>query len=238
MKKPVAFLLSLALCFPVTAPAAQAQPSPGQLSSLSSMGLGLDPATIESLNPLDDLGRPKQQYLDQARTFAKTAPLPEQFRNAILSAVAFYEGGGNGGVEVPQTGPKFFQFHWPTVATNCIGGSLDSVGSGIAVPGPSPIPAPGAKDGETAFVFTALGTGAVRQSQMKVHWVNLSELRMGQISLSDHGLNPQGPATVTGTAVTGKGTIVAVMEGSVDTIEKESDARCSFIPTAAVFEVK
>jgi hypothetical protein len=42
---------------------------------------------------------------------------------------------------------------------------------------------------------------------------------------------------VSGNAPTGKGNVIAVMDGSIDTIEKESNAHCSFIPTAAFFEV-
>lgn len=187
--------------------------------------------------PVDNLGRPKQQHLDQAKSFAETTPLPDQLRAAILAGVAFYEGSDEKPVDVPTYGPRFHQFYWPSVATKCINGAQDSVASGIAVPGPTEIPAPGAKEGETTFVFTALGTGKVAGSQLKVHWFNLNNGWHGSTDLGFHGINPDGPATVSGTAGTGKGQIVAVIDGSVDTIEKETNAHCSFIPTAAFFEV-
>ncbi len=187
--------------------------------------------------PVDNLGRPKQHLLDQARQFAQTAPLSDQMRAAILAGVAFYEGSDEKPIDVPTYGPRFKQFYWPSVATKCINGSQESVASGIAVPGPTEIPAPGAKEGETTFVFTALGTGKVASSNLKVHWFNLNNGKNGQTDLGFHGINPDGPATVSGTAQTGKGQIVAVIDGSVDTIEKETTAHCSFIPTAAFFEV-
>lgn len=187
--------------------------------------------------PVDHLGRPKQHHLDQARAFAQNTPLPDQLRAAILAGVAFYEGSDDTPVNVPTYGPRFHQFYWPSVATKCINGAQDSVASGIAVPGATEIPAPGAKEGETAFVFTALGTGKVAGSNLKVHWFNLNTGQHGSTDLAYHGINPDGPATVSGTAGTGKGQIVAVIDGSVDTIEKETTAHCSFIPTAAFFEV-
>ena len=135
-----------------------------------------------------------------------------------------------------EGGPHFEQFYWPTVSGKCIGGQGDSVGSAIAVPGPTEIPAPGAKDGETAFLFTALGTSpaAEHQGGMNVQWVNLDTMRTGITPLSNHVINPDGPATLSGTASTGKGTIVAMVSGTVNTQEQP----CNFVPTAAIYEVK
>ncbi|MDY3127882.1 MAG: hypothetical protein SOW59_07100 [Corynebacterium sp.] len=193
---------------------------------------------LGSANPLDNLGRPTAQTQQRARDFANQPWVPKDARDAILSAVAFYGGSGNGGgdVKLVDGGPHFTQFYWPTVSGSCIGGAGDSVGSAIAVPGPTEIPAPGAAEGETVFLFTALGTtpAAAEQGKMHIQWFNLNTFTSGITALTNNGINPDGPATISGTARTGKGTIVAVLSGTVNT----KDQPCRFIPTAAIFEVK
>lgn len=189
--------------------------------------------------PLDELGRPTPQVAQQVRDFANHPWLPKEISNVVLSALAFYsgaDGGTEGGVPLPVGGPGFTQFIWPTVSGKCIDGSLDAVGSAIAVPGPTTIPAPGAAEGQTAFLFTALGTSpaASHQGELFVHWFNLTNLRHGITSLENNGINPEGPATVSGTADTGAGTVVAVVSGNVHT---ESNS-CSFIPTAAIIDAR
>ncbi|MDO5097125.1 MAG: hypothetical protein Q4D85_00090 [Corynebacterium sp.] len=232
--------ITVSIASPTLAAAADHQSAPAAGSSGSSGSSVMGPVLkLSDLSPIDELGRPRQQLLDQARHFATTTPLPDNLRATILAGVAFYEGSdkGSADVQLPENGPRFKQFYWPTVASKCINASMDSVGSGIAVPGPAEIPAPGAKPGETSFLFTALGTGKLAHSDMKVHWFNMKTLKFGTTALGYNGINPEGPATVSGVAETGSGPIVAVMDGAIDTIEKESNAHCSFIPTAAFFEV-
>lgn len=208
-------------------------PAQAQAPDLSSM-VGLS----SSSNPLDELGRPTPETAASVRAFANQPWVPRDMRDAILSALAFYagQGDGEGGVDLVENGPGFTQFYWPTVSGKCIGGSADSVGSGIAVPGPSEIPAPGAAEGETVFLFTALGTApaAERQGQMQVQWFNLNTFQSGITPLHNNGINPEGPTTVSGKARTGKGTVVALLSGSVNT----QQASCRFLPTAAIIEVK
>ena len=131
-----------------------------------------------SHSPLDELGRPNQETQDRIRAFAAQPWIPEDVRNAILSGLAFFAGGGDGkgGVAMPEgNNPNFRQFYWPTVSAHCIGGTSDAMGSAIAVPGPTEMPAPGAQPGETVFLFTALGTppAAREQGGMNVQWFNL-----------------------------------------------------------------
>ncbi|MGO2865276.1 Rv1157c family protein [Corynebacterium casei] len=215
-----------------------ATPAIAQSSAGSSAGVSQVASSSGVENPLDELGRPTAATQAQVRDFANQPWMPREARNAILSALAFYAGEGDGesGVPLVEGGPNFEQFYWPTVSGKCIGGQGDSVGSAIAVPGPTEIPAPGAKSGETAFVFTALGTepAAQRQGDMHVQWFNIDTFKTGITPLSNNGINSDGPATVSGTASTGKGTIVAVVSGTVKTQEQP----CSFVPTAAIFEVK
>ena len=203
------------------APAAQANPLPD----------------LSSHNPLDELGRPTPRTQQEIRTLAEQPWVPADVRNILLSALAFAAGdNGEGGPPLPEDGPTFTQFYWPTVSGSCIGGELDAVGTAIAVPGPAEIPAPGAADGQTAFVFTALGTApaAADQGGMHVNWVNINTLRHGAVALDNHGINPDGPTTLSGTADTGDGTIVAMVSGRANT----TDGPCDFIPTAAIIDAR
>nr|WP_274709683.1 hypothetical protein [Corynebacterium sp. c6VSa_13] len=176
--------------------------------------------------------QPTAEQLNQVRDFAAQPWLPQQLRDTLNAAIAFYEGtAAPGDVELPENAPHVAQFYWPTVAGNCING-LNSVGTAIGVPGPSPIPAPGAGAEDTAFLFTALGTSAAlpEQGHMKVNWINLDTMATGETQLNNYGVNPQGPATLSGTATTGRGTIIAVISGAVAT----QDATCNYAPTAGV----
>ncbi|WP_295807082.1 hypothetical protein [uncultured Corynebacterium sp.] len=194
-------------------------------------------ATAHSSSPLDGLGRPTPETQERVRAFAAQPWIPQDARSAILTALNFTAGeDGDGGVAMPEgNNPAFRQFYWPTVSAQCIGGQGDSVGSAIAVPGPTDIPAPGAGEGETVFLFTALGTptAAEQQGSMNVQWFNLDTLQFGTTPLFNNGINADGPTTVSGRASTGKGTVVAILSGSVNT----ADSSCSFPPTAAFLEV-
>lgn len=187
---------------------------------------------FERYSPVDHLGRPTPKTAAQIRDFAHQPWIPPQARDAILQALDFAIGAGEtGGPELPQQGPNFTQFGWPTVAGSCINGTHNSVGTAIAVPGPAEIPAPGARANETAFLFTALGTAPAAHSQdMRAHWFNLSNGKYGTTALGNHGINPEGPATISGVADTGRGTIVALLEGSVHT----EHSTCNYFPTAAI----
>lgn len=195
------------------------------------------PATASS-RYLDELGRPTPHLQQQVREIAAAPWMPEEVSNLMLTALAFTAGTGSqeGGIPLPEDAPTFTQFYWPTVSGNCIGGTSESVASAIAVPGPAEIPAPGAKEGETAFVFTALGTAAAteEQGEMHVHWVNATTRQYGVTPLENNGINPEGPATLSGVAETGTGQIAAVVTGSV----KTEESTCNFLPTLALFQVQ
>ncbi|MBZ8177000.1 hypothetical protein GSS88_04200 [Corynebacterium sp. 3HC-13] len=185
--------------------------------------------------PVDHLGRPTPDVLNHISQAANTPGLPDQLRSAMLAAVAFYSGNMGGGPEIPAGGPVIHQFGWPSVAGHCINGQADSLGTALAVVGPSDIPAPGAGPHDTAFLFTALGTSAALANQadsMKVHWINLNTLHYDTTPLANHGINPNGPATVSGVAPTGRGYLLAVLDGSVLT----QDAECHYSPTAAIID--
>ena len=186
---------------------------------------------------LDPLGRPTPQTVARVNAFADQPFVPPQVANALRTGVQFYAGTDElGGPPLPDNAPPFTQFYWPTVSSNCIGPGLHSTASAIAVPGPAASPAPGAKAGQATFVFTALGTPAAAPEQglMRVYWVNLKNFRTGVTSLDNNRINPTGPATLSATADTGSGRVLAVVDGSVRT----ADNTCAFAPTAAAFDVR
>ena len=231
-------------CALIAASALQAQAAPmpssmsptptieHQLNDLDDLQSSQLDDLFERYSPVDHLGRPTPKTAAQIRDFAHQPWIPPQARDAILQALDFAIGAGEtGGPELPQQGPNFTQFGWPTVAGSCINGTHNSVGTAIAVPGLAEIPAPGARANETAFLFTALGTAPAAHSQdMRAHWFNLSNGKYGTTALGNHGINPEGPATISGVADTGRGTIVALLEGSVHT----EHSKCNYFPTAAI----
>lgn len=210
-----------AAALPAPAPAAPAAPA----SSLSSHRY------------LDELGRPTPYTQAKVNEFADQPYVPQDVANALRSAVSFFGGTGDlGGPPLPADAPPFTQFYWPTVSSNCIGKGLHSTASALVVPGPATSPAPGAGPGQATFVFTALGTPAAArdQGELKVYWINLNTFRTGVTPLGNNGINPAGPATLSGTASTGPGRVLAVIDGSVRT----ADNVCDFAPTAASFSVR
>lgn len=210
---------------PVTA--AHAAPSAGPITV----------GSTTSSNPLDALGRPSDETIARVEAFASQPFVPEPAANALRTALAFFAGQGElGGPPLPENGPAFTQFAWPTVSSNCIGPRMHSTASAIAVPGPTPTPQPGARAGEAVFVFTALGTppAAKQQGGLNAYWINLDTMRTGVTPLGNHGINPTGPTTLSGTAATGSGRVLAVIDGAARTAEKT----CTFAPTAASFHVR
>ncbi|MGV0435248.1 Rv1157c family protein [Corynebacterium ureicelerivorans] len=198
-------------------------------------GVAKQPASAQPF--LDPLGRPTPETVARVNAFADQPYVPVEVGNTLRTAVQFFAGTGElGGPALPADAPQFTQFYWPTVSGNCIGQGLHSTASAIAVPGPAASPAPGAGPGQTTFVFTALGTPAAaqEQGQMQVYWVNLTSLRTGVTPLGNYGINPAGPATLSATADTGSGHVLAVAHGSVRTI----DNVCPFAPTAASIDVR
>lgn len=209
---------------PIAISPAQAAPTPSSLSSLPSQ-------------VVDPLGRPTPQVQRAVKDFANHPGVPAPVRDALLNGLAFAAGTGEpGGPGLPQNGPAFRQGFWPTVSPNCMGAGMHSTGSFLAVPGPARIPVPAPKAGQTTFVFTALGTkpASAQQGAMRVHWINLSNLRSGVTPLHNKGINPTGPATLSNVANTGSGTVLAVVSGAVNT----GGRSCGFAPTALSVTVK
>ncbi|MFD2456063.1 hypothetical protein ACFSSC_07445 [Corynebacterium mendelii] len=230
---------AIAAALSVLAGAATAAAAPPPLGQLPSPAAISSPLTGGPL--VDPLGRPTPQVIEAMRVASRAPALSDRVSGMLEAAAGFFEGSGTPGVPLPDNAPRFAQFGWPSVADNCIGGSLRSVGTAIAVPGPADLPLPGVPAGHTAFVFTALGTGTATATQpepMEVTWVNLASFRSGTTRLTYNSINPDGPATLNGLADTGSGPVVALLQGAVTTTSDQSQFTCRFLPTVGFFTVR
>lgn len=210
----------------------------------TSVDLAYNLSTANAGNlPLDQWGRPTEQFQQQIRDTVNQPWVPREIRDIVGQALDFTTGtgGSDPGVELPADAPRIAQFIWPTRAENCIDGNSAALASAFAVPGPAGLPLPGVGEGQSAFVFTALGTGPLADPQrtaLQVQWANLSTLTHGTVALGDTGINPDGPSTVSGVADTGRGVIVAVLSGGLSTATGTGHADCIFAPTAIIFDVR
>ncbi|MEX3505411.1 hypothetical protein [Corynebacterium sp. LK2510] len=209
------------------------------VATLASLMLGVSApaASAQSSRYIDTFGRPTPQAVRTVHEFAAQPFVPQPVADTLRTAVNFFGGRGEtGGPDLPTNAPVISQFIWPTVSLNCIGPGLHSTASAIAVPGPAEIPAPGVPEHHTGFVFTALGTPPAAEAQggMNVYWANVTNGRTGVTPLDNNQINPTGPATLSGVADTGPGTVLAVVGGSVRTTSNV----CTFAPTVASFNVR
>ncbi len=127
--------------------------------------------------------------------------------------------------------PVTQDFMYPSIGNGCLADGGNSIATAISVAGPATIPAPGPAPGQTAYVFTAVGTAApaaVQKLPLNVTWVNLSTGKSGSATLTPRAdINPEGPTTLTAIADTGSGSIMSTIFGQVTTTEKQ----CQFMPT-------
>lgn len=187
---------------------------------------------------------PTASALAQARVLLASVPIPPQARSTIERVITFLDGSGGGGPKIPSTdAPVIAQFLYPTIGKGCVSPTADSVGSAFAVPGPAGLPVPGPKAGQAAFVFTALGTALakVQPAPLTVTWINIDNGRRATQDLTGAAkINLDGPATLSVTADTGPGRVLAVVSGSLTTQPKSAGSApitCGFAPTVGVVTV-
>ncbi len=190
---------------------------------------------------LDELGRPNEQVLGSVEGAIQNPAVPEDARATAQRLIDFFRGTGEPGVGIPENGPAISQFLYPTIMNNCIDGTSGAVGTITAVPGPANLPLPGVPEHQTGFVFTALGTGGAADEQAEplvVDWVNPNNGRTGSTVLGYNGVNPDGPATMTGVADTGAGQVLAVLRGGLTTKIEGGVANCRVAyPTVGIIPV-
>ncbi|PQD99176.1 Rv1157c family protein [Mycolicibacterium parafortuitum] len=127
--------------------------------------------------------------------------------------------------------PVTQDFLYPSISNGCGADGGNVLATAISVAGPATIPLPGPGPGQTAYVFTAIGTpgpAAEQKLPLNATWVNLTTGKSGSVTLKPRpDLNPEGPTTLTAIADTGSGSIMTTIFGQVSTTEKQ----CQFMPT-------
>ncbi|MFG1784237.1 hypothetical protein ACGFIU_17510 [Rhodococcus oryzae] len=238
--------LAIAAAAALAAPTnAVAQPAPVLPEGLNIEALAsLAPAIIgAAAGPSDIAGGPQADLLAQAKALLESSNLPESTKATLAKVITFLDGSGGGGPELPpENGPVIAQFLYPTLGKGCISATADSVGTALAVPGPAHLPPPGPKAGQAGFVFTALGTkkpADVQPIPLTVSWVNIDNQKSATQNLtSESKINPDGPATLSAIADTGRGRVLAVISGSLTTqAEGAAPITCSFLPTVGMVVV-
>jgi len=139
-----------------------------------------------------------------------------------------------GPAPAPTAGPDATvtqDFMYPSISNGCTKDGGNVLATAISVAGPAKIPDPGPGPGQTAYVFTAIGTpgpAAEQKLPLNVTWVNLTTGKSGGATLKPQAnINPDGPTTLTAIVDTGSGSIMSTIFGQVSTTEKQ----CQFMPT-------
>ncbi|MBJ7337721.1 hypothetical protein [Mycolicibacterium sp.] len=160
---------------------------------------------------------------------AAVAPAPD-----AAPAAAAVPGTDGAPAPAPVFGPDApttQDFMYPSISNGCLADGGNVLATAISVAGPASIPKPGPAAGQTAYVFTAMGTpgpAAEQKLPLNVTWVNLTTGKSGTATLKPQAdINPQGPTTLTVIADTGSGSIMSTIFGQVTTTEKQ----CQFMPT-------
>lgn len=127
--------------------------------------------------------------------------------------------------------PPTQDFMYPSISNGCLADGGNVLATALSVAGPAKIPTPGPKAGQTAYVFTAIGTPGpadVQKLPLNVTWVNLTTGKSGSVTLKPQpDINPAGPTTLIAIADTGSGSVMSTIFGQVTTKDKQ----CQFMPT-------
>ncbi|BBY31335.1 hypothetical protein GCM10023114_36130 [Mycolicibacterium sediminis] len=191
---------------PAPAPAPEAVPAPDALAAPTPA-----PAPEAAPVPAPEAAPPAPEAAPLA---AAAAPAPDAATPGF-------------GPDAPVTQ----DFMYPSISNGCMKDGGNVLATAISVAGPAKIPAPGPAAGQTAYVFTAMGTpgpAAEQKLPLNVTWVNLTSGKSGSATLKPQGdINPAGPTTLVAIADTGSGSIMSTIFGQVTTTEKQ----CQFMPT-------
>src|SRR5699024_8809722 len=104
-------------------------------TTLAAMALGatavISPAQAAPLGSLGNLCRQAPHVLNHIEQSSNTTGVPDKAKSALVSVVGFYRGDGDKdpGVYLPEGGPAFTQFAFPSVSMKCIGGKDKAVGT-------------------------------------------------------------------------------------------------------------
>lgn len=216
---------------PASAPAPAADPAPE-----AHLPAGIDPAHAAGPAPAAAPGAPGPAEWSKVPAAAPVPappapaaapPAPPAPQAAPAPAPAPAAAAPGFGADTPPTQ----DFMYPSIGTNCLADGTSAIATALSVAGPAKIPLPGPGPGQTAYVFTAVGTpgpAEVQKLPLNVTWVNLTTGKSGTVALKPRSdINPEGPTTLSAIADTGSGSIMSTIFGQVTTKEKQ----CQFMPT-------
>ena len=205
-------------------------PAPGALPGVEShlpMGVNPEHAVGPVPEAVPDVPAPDAVPPAPAPEAAPPAPAPEGAPAPAPDAAPAPAPAPGFGPDAPVTQ----DFMYPSISNGCLGDGGNVLASAISVAGPAKIPAPGPGPGQTAYVFTAMGTpgpAAEQKLPLNVTWVNLTTGKSGTATLKPQAdINPAGPTTLVAIVDTGAGSIMSTIFGQVTTTEKQ----CQFMPT-------
>ncbi|ORV47262.1 hypothetical protein AWC02_09050 [Mycolicibacter engbaekii] len=200
--------------------------APGMVAHLPS---GVDPA--KSVGPVAQAAPSAPEALPAP---AEAVPAPAEAVPAAPDAASVAP--GQDAVPTANAGfgpdaPPTQDFMYPSLGQNCSADGGNVIATALSVAGPATIPTPGPRAGQTAYVFTAVGTPGPAETQklpLNVTWVNLTTGKSGSATLQPRSdINPEGPTTLTAIVDTGSGSIMSTIFGQVST----KDHQCNFLPT-------
>jgi hypothetical protein len=206
----------------VAEPAAAHVPAPGAVPGADAhLPAGVDPA--HAVGPAQEaLAAPDPEAAATPEAAPAPAPAPDGAAPAAQAAASMQFG---------DDAPPTQDFMYPSISNGCLKDGGNVLATAISVAGPARIPAPGPAAGQTAYVFTAIGTpgpAAEQKLPLNVTWVNLTNGKSGSAALKPRSdINPEGPTTLSAIVDTGSGSIMSTIFGQVTTTEKQ----CQFMPT-------
>jgi hypothetical protein len=204
-------------------------PAPGAVPGTDAhLPLGVDPAHAVG---------PAPEAAPLAVPAPEAAPVPDAVPAAAPAApegvapIPAPDGAVAPGPEAGADATTTQDFMYPSISNGCTKDGGNVLATAISVAGPAKIPSPGPGPGQTAYVFTAIGTpgpAAEQKLPLNVTWVNLTTGKSGGATLKPQSdINPDGPTTLTAIVDTGSGSIMSTIFGQVSTTEKQ----CQFMPT-------
>ncbi|MBB2773591.1 UNVERIFIED_ORG: hypothetical protein GGE11_004526 [Mycolicibacterium obuense] len=205
-------------------PAGATPPAPGPEVAAAPV---VDPVAVPAAAPAPVPGAPV------------ATPVAAPVAAPVAEAAGALPGPAPAPAPAPTPGPPGFgpdapptqDFMYPSISNGCLKDGGNVLATAISVAGPAKIPAPGPGPGQTAYVFTAVGTpgpAAEQKLPLNVTWVNLTTGKSGSATLKPRSdINPEGPTTLTAIVDTGSGSIMSTIFGQVTTTEKQ----CQFMPT-------
>jgi hypothetical protein len=220
---------------PESAPTAHVVPPGVEPGAQAHLPTGIDP--VHAAGPAPEAAAPAAAPAN-AVPVAAIPPAPAGPAPAAVPAPAPVPPAGAPAPTPAAAAPGFSpdapptqDFIYPSISNNCGADGGTVMAPVLSVAGPAKIPTPGPNAGQTAYVFTAVGTPGpadVQKLPLNVTWVNLTTGKSGSATLKPQpDINPQGPTTLTATVDTGSGSIMSTIFGQVTTKDKQ----CQFMPT-------